>query len=225
MVSEETQSGGSQRDIRATLPVPARWQADPVKLSLHASAPTLSAFFSSESLPDCVWVDVGPCFMVSAILAIFQCWTPHNQLWLSISSAKWPLVMSPEIEPESSLNFCCPRWLRERSDITEFRESRCSRKPGDFSTFLTIRLCCPFVKMLIPTLPYKSRFLRDGLSMSNRGRSKAPVASEVGCLIGPQRELLCDRTSLSQSLCTSGLIYMFASRVIFTEIFEFDLLV
>ncbi len=61
--------------------------------------------------------------------------------------------------------------------------------------------------------------------MSNRGRSKAPVASEVGCLIGPQREVLCDRTRLSLCLCTSGLIYMFASRVIFTAMFEFDLLV
>lgn len=61
--------------------------------------------------------------------------------------------------------------------------------------------------------------------MSNRGRSKAPVASEVGCLIGPQREVLCGRTRLSVCLCTSGLIYMFASGVIFTAMFEFDLLV
>lgn len=62
------------------------------------------------------------------------------------------LVMSLEIETESSLNFLCPHWLWERSDITAFGESRFSKKPGDLSSFLTRGLHCPFVKMLIPNV-------------------------------------------------------------------------
>ncbi len=195
-----------------------------MKLSLHASAPTLSAF----SLRVTVWLCLSgcsPCFMVSAILVIFQCWTLITNYGSQSRVLNDPRNVTGDRARVIS-QFLLP-------SLTE-REEGYHRIQGvsmQQETWWPFHV--PDNKTLLPfcenanskRLLYKSRFLRDGLSMSNRGRSKAPVASEVGCLIGPQRERLCDRTSLSQSLCTSGLIYMFASRVIFTEIFEFDLLV
>lgn len=140
------------------------------------------------------WLFLGgcsPCFMVSATLAIFQCRT----LITNYGFQSWVLndprnvtgdrdrVISQFLVPSLTVR---EEWYHSIQGVSIQQETWWPFLVPDKRSSL------PFCENAnSKRLPYKSRFLWDGPSMSNRGRSKAPVASEVGCLIGPQCEVLC----------------------------------
>lgn len=160
------------------------------------------------------WLFLGgcsPCFMVSATLAIFQCRT----LITNYGFQSWVLndprnvtedrdrVISQFLVPSLTVR---EEWYHSIRGVSIQQETWWPFLVPDKRTSL------PFCENAnSKRLPYKSRFLWDGPSMSNRGRSKAPVASEVSCLIGPQCEVLCNCMHLC--LCSSGLICMIFTAI------------
>lgn len=217
VVSEEALTGWFSE--RHALPASPGCQEDPLKLSRHASAPVLSVFPPSQDPRVTAWpwlCGCRPCFKVPVTLAIFQCRTLITNYGSQSRVLNDPCNVSGDRARVIS-QFLLPsltdreEWYHGIRRVSIQQETWWPFHVPDKRTLL------PFCENAnSKCLPYKSRFLWDRPSMSDRGRSKAPVPSEVGCLIGAHREVC---------LCTCGLIYMFASAVIFTALSEFDLLV